>query len=156
MTTFNPDGAITRAEIATLIVRTLSKLDANADGGFTDVKKSDWYFGAVGSAKAYGIINGTSATTFAPKDQIRKDQIIAIAARTLRSEMKWKSPKNIDNYLKKFTDREKLPSWGTDDFALASMADLIILRTDGKFNPSDTMTRGDAAVVLYRLFMKIW
>ena len=40
-----------RAEIAALIVRTLSKLDPNADGGFTDVARSDWYFGAVGSAR---------------------------------------------------------------------------------------------------------
>jgi len=155
-TTFNPDGAITRAEIAALIVRTLSKLDENADGGFTDIKKTDWYFGAVGSAKSYGIINGMSETTFAPKSKIQKDQIIAIAARTLRSEMKWNNPKDTDKYLKKFTDKDKLPSWGTDDFALASMADLIVLRTDGKFNPSDTMTRGDAVIVLYRLFMKIW
>jgi len=156
VTTFSPDGAITRAEITALIVRTLSRLNENADGGFKDVKKSDWFCGAVGSAKKYGIINGTSATTFAPNDKIRKDQIIAIAARTLRSEMKWKTPKDTDKYLNKFTDKSSLPKWGTDDFALASMADLIVLRTDRKFNPSDTMTRGEAAIVLYRVFMKIW
>jgi len=33
-TTFNPDGSITRAEIAALIVRALGKLDPNADGQF--------------------------------------------------------------------------------------------------------------------------
>jgi len=155
-TTFNPDGAITRAEIAALVVRTLSKLDENADAKFADVKKADWYCGAVGSAKSYGIINGMSATTFEPLTKIKKEQIIAIAARTLRSEMKWKTPSDKEKYLKKFTDRKDLPNWGIDDFALASMADLIVLRTDGKFNPTDTMTRGDAAIVLYRLFEKIW
>lgn len=154
--TFNPDGTITRAEIAALIVRTLSKLNENADGKFKDVKKTDWYFGAVGSAKSYGIINGMTETTFEPVTQIKKEQIIAIAARTLRSEMKWKTPGDKERYLKKFSDRNTLSSWGIDDFALASMADLILLRTDGKFNPTDTMTRGDAAIILYRLFMKIW
>ena len=40
-TTFAPDSPITRAQIAQLIVKTLSKLDMNADGKFSDVKKSD-------------------------------------------------------------------------------------------------------------------
>jgi len=70
--------------------------------------------------------------------------------------MKYKTPKDMDKYLKKFTDRNALPDWGLEDFALASMADLIVPRTDGKFNPEGTMTRGEAAIVLYRLFMKIW
>lgn len=155
--TFSPDGQITRAEITAMIVRTLiSRFDENADGKFTDVKKSAWYFGAVGTAKTYGIINGMSATIFAPEHQIKKEQIIAIAARTLRSEMKYKTPEETEKYLKKFKDKNELPEWGLGDFALASMADLIVLRTDGNFNPGDTMTRGEAAIVLYRLFMKIW
>ena len=153
---FSPDLPITRAEIAAMIVRTLSKLDVNSDGNFDDVKKNDWFFGAVGSAKSYGIIQGTSIKTFEPRAQIKKEQIIAIAARTLRSEMKWKTPVDTDKYLNKFTDKGDLPGWGINDFALASMADLIILRTDGKFDPAEYMTRGDAAIILYRLFMKIW
>ena len=154
--TFNPDGAITRAEIAALIVRIISALDENADSQFADVKKSDWFFREVGSAKAIGLIHGTSPTMFEPRAQIKKEQIIAIAARTLRQEMNYNTPKDIDKYLKKFTDRNLLPSWGIDDFALASMCDLILVYTDGKFNPSNTMTRGEASVVLYRIFNLIW
>ena len=155
-TTFSPDNPITRAEITALIVRTLSMLDDNADGKFSDVKKSDWFFSAVGSAKALGIINGTSATTFEPNKQILKEQIIAIAARTLRIEMNYKTPQDREKYLSKFTDRKSLPTWGIDDFALASMANLIVLRQDGKFMPAVTMTRGEAAVVICRLFNKLW
>ena len=155
--TFEPDGEITRAEITAMIVRTLiSKFDENADGKFADVKRNAWYFGAIGTAKTYGIINGMSAVIFAPEIQIKKEQIIAIAARTLRSEMKYKTPKDTEKYLNKFKDKSELPSWGLDDFALASMADLIVPRTDGRFVPEGTMTRGEAAIVLYRLFMKIW
>ena len=155
-TRFSPDDPITRAEIAALIVRTLSRLDPNADGNFKDVKRSDWYFGAVGSAKAYGIIQGTSPTLFEPDNQILKEQIIAIAARTLKNEMKYKTPEDTDRYLRRFADKTDLPAWGAGEFALASMADLIVARADGLFDPAGTMTRGDAAIVLYRLFMKIW
>ena len=155
-TTFAPDSPITRAEIAALITRTLSKLDPNANGGFTDVAKADWYYGAAGSAKAYGIMNGTSATTFAPKVTIAKDQITAVAARVLRTEMNYKDPANTSSLLSTYTDSSKLASWSLTDLALATRENLVVKRSDGMFNPSGTMTRGDAAIVLYRMFLKIW
>ena len=155
-TTFSPDGTITRAEIAALIVRTLSKLDPNADGGFTDVGRSDWYFSAVGSAKRHGIVNGTSPTTFAPRSNIQKDQIVAICARTLRAEMRYRSPSNVSAILSAYTDYASIAQWGHEDIALATRENLVVRRTDGRFNGSATMTRGDAAIILYRMFMKIW
>ena len=155
---FSPDAPITRAEIAALILRTVSKLDANADGGFTDIKKSDWYYGAAGSAKKYGIINGTNAegTLFSPKANITKDQIVAISARTLSSEMKYKVPSDVNKYLGTYTDGSKIPEWGKGDIALATRENLVVKRADGKFAPTGTMTRGDAAIILYRMFKKIW
>ena len=154
-TTFGPDGRITRAEIAALIVRTLSKLDPDADGRFSDVRRSDWFFGAVGSAQRHGIVNGTSPTTFAPLSNILKDQIVAVCARTLRAEMKYRSPSNVSGVLSVYTDSASIAQWGREDIALATRENLVG-RTDGAFNGGATMTRGDAAVVLYRMFMKIW
>lgn len=155
-TTFSPDSTITRAEIAALIVRTLSKYDGNANGNFTDVSKSDWYFGAVGSAKKFGIMGGTSDTTFAPKVTIPKDQITAVAARVLRIEMKYKNPKDINRTLSVYTDIGSLANWSTTDISLATRENLVVKRVDGRFNPNENMTRGDAAIILYRMFMKIW
>jgi hypothetical protein len=153
---FSPDGTITRAEIAALIVRTLSKLDATADGGFSDVLQSDWYFGAVGSAKRFGIIKGVSATAFAPRATIQKDQIVAICARTLRAEMHYKDPQDEEGYLALYGDRGDIPAWGATDIALATRENLVLKRVDGRFCPATAMTRGDAAIILYRMFMKIW
>ena len=119
-TTFSPDAPITRAEITTLIMRTLSKLDPNADGGFIDVISGSWYFGAVGSAKRYGIVNGTSATTFAPNNTILKDQIVAICARTLRAEMGYRSPSNVSGTLSIYSDAGSIAQWGLEDIALAT------------------------------------
>ena len=155
-TTFSPDGAITRAEIASLIVRTLSKLDVGANGAFVDVKTSDWFFASVGSARKYGIINGISSTIFSPKAQIKKDQIVAVCARTLRNEMKYTNPANAQGILGIYTDSGNIPSWGIGDISLATRENLVVKRSDSKFNPADTMTRGDAAIILYRLFNRIW
>ena len=155
-TTFSPDGAITRAQIAALIMRALSKLDANANGGFTDVKTGDWFYGAVGSAKRHGIVNGTSETTFDPNSIIQKDQIVAICARTLRGEMKYKDPSNASSILSAYSDSGSIAGWAQIEVALATRENMIVKRTDGNFNGTSTMTRGDAAIILYRLFMKIW
>ena len=155
-TAFSPDSPITRAQIAMLITKTLSKLDANANGGFGDVKSSDWFYGAAGSAKNHGIMSGTSATTFAPNVNIPKDQIVAVSARVLRNEMKYNNPTGVDTVLNKYSDKSAIPDWAKTDVALATQLNLVVYRTDGDFAPTGTMTRGDAAIILYRMFMKIW
>ncbi len=155
-TEFSPDASISRAEIAALIVRTLSKLDPQANGGFTDVNSSDWFFGAAGSAKKHGIMSGTSASMFEPRSSIKKDQLVAVAARTLKEEMKYTVPSNVEQYLAAYNDRAEIPTWGRGDIALATRENMVAKRLDRKFGPGGHMTRGDAAVILYRMFMKIW
>jgi hypothetical protein len=155
-TAFSPDSPIKRAEIATLLVRTLSKFDASADGGFSDVKKSDWYFSSAASAKKHGIMGGTDINLFAPEMVIPKDQIVVVAARVLRSEMRYKNPANVGNILSVYTDAKALQDWSLTELALATRENLVVKRSDGSFGPAAPMTRGDAAVILYRLFMKLW
>ena len=154
-TTFSPDASISRAEIAALIVRTLSKLDPNEDGGFVDVTKDNWFFGVAGSSRKHGIINGYEDNTFRGNNVILKEQIIAVTARVLRNEMNYKTPENVSEYLT-YTDAENLPGWAKEDIALAEMANIVLQRVDGQFVPQDEMTRGDAAIILMRLFNKIW
>ena len=155
-TTFSPDSTITRAEIAALVVKTLSKLDPNANGGFTDVSRSDWFFGAVGSAKKYGIVNGVGNNMFLPKNVMSKQEILTVSANTLRREMGYRDPADINSLLNTYTDRSAIPSWANPSIALATRENLVVKRTDGKLNGAGGITRGEAAVILYRLFMKIW
>lgn len=44
--------------------------------GFSDVKSSDWYYGAVAWAVENGITSGTSATAFSPNDTCSNAQIL--------------------------------------------------------------------------------
>ena len=154
-TEYSPDNTITRAEVAALIVRMLGKLDPNADGGFADVTRSNWYFGAAGSSKRHGIITGFEDNTFRGTVQIPKDQLFVVLARVLKTEMNYSVPKSAADYLA-YSDADKIAAWAKDDVALATMANLIVKRTDGRFNPTEQMTRGDTAIVIYRLFQKIW
>ena len=63
---------------------------------------------------------------------------------------------NISGVLSTYTDASAIPEWARIDVALATRENLVVRRTDGAFNGTATMTRGEAALILYRMFMKIW
>lgn len=152
---FSPEDSISRAEVAALLLRVLSQVDPNADGEFVDVKKSDWFYGTAGSAKKYGMILGFEDNTFRGNTTIAKDQILAIASRVLKREMKYKTPDNISEWLT-FTDASVIADWAREDIALATMANIITRSEDNTIKSNENMTRGDAALIIMRLFYKIW
>ncbi len=153
-TTFSPDGSISRAEIAALIVRALGKLDSTATANFKDVTTADWYYTAAASSQKNGIINGYSDNTFKGKNPIIKQEIVAVAARVLKNEMNYKEPTNTQTYLAKYSDT--VAGWAQPEVALATRENLIVYRVDGTFSGAKNMTRGDAAIIIYRLFQHIW
>lgn len=152
---FSPEDSISRAEVAALLLRLLSQIDPNADGEFADVKKSDWFYGTAGSAKNYGMILGFEDNTFRGNMTIAKDQILTVSSRILKREMKYKTPENISEWLT-FADAGKIAGWAREDIALAAMANIITRSEDNRINSSEDMTRGDAALIIMRLFYKIW
>ena len=153
-TTFSPDASISRAEIAALIVRALGKLDSSATNSFTDVTTANWYYSAAGSSQRLGIITGYEDNTFRGTTAINKEQIVAVAARVLISEMNYKTPGDTATYLGKYSDT--VVAWAQPQVALATKENLVVYRTDGTFSGAKNMTRGDAAIIIYRLFQKIW
>ena len=87
-TTVDPSGTCTRAQLVCILYRIqgepkvvegyeLAKLRAP----FDDVPRGQWYTNAILWAKLTGIVNGTSATTFDPSDQITREQLAAILYR---------------------------------------------------------------------------
>jgi hypothetical protein len=155
-TEFAPTAKITRAEIATLLVLALKQMDPNANGNFADVKNSDWFFGAAGSSKKQGLITGYEDNTFRGGVNLPKSQIYSVSARILRNEMKYATPKDINASLKAFNDATSIPDWAKSDVALAAYAGLVTTRTDGKFGSEEEMTRGNAAIAVWRLYNKIF
>lgn len=132
----------------------LGKLNPKATADFTDVTKKDWYYSAAASSQQHGIIKGFEDNTFRGTTSINKIQIVAVASRVLISEMKYKMPSDISSYLSKYSDG--IAKWAQSEVALATKENLVVYRTDGTFSGDKTMTRGDAAIIIYRLFQRIW
>ena len=153
-TTFSPDKTISRSEVAALLVRAIGKLNNNATTGFTDVKTSDWYYTAAASSQKCGLIKGYDDNTFKGLNAIAKHESVAVAARTLMIEMNYKVPDEADWYLRRYSDT--VPTWARPEVALATKENLVVYRVDGTFSGSKPVTRGDAAILIYRLFQKMW
>lgn len=54
------------------------------DSRFTDVPVNKWYYDSVASIFSYGLMNGTTNTTFAPTSELPFQQAITIAARVCK------------------------------------------------------------------------
>ena len=153
-TNYSPNDSISRAELTALVLRALGKVDSKATTSFTDVTPANWYYATAASSQKLGYITGFEDNTFRGTVAINKEQIIVVAARVLGAEMNYKTPSNPAAYLSKYSDT--VVSWAQPQVALATRENLVVYRTDGTFSGAKNMTRGDAAIITYRLFQRIW
>lgn len=79
---------------------------------------------------------------------------MSAVARTLTNKLGYFNAD--ESVLSEFTDAGTIADWARSDIALAAYANMVIRRTDGSFEPEAQITRGDAAVILEKLFDKVW
>lgn len=77
---FDPDGSMTRAEFATIVVRALGLTPADT-GAFVDVASTAWYSPYVGAASTYGLINGVGEGRFSPDGTITRQEAAVMVSR---------------------------------------------------------------------------
>ena len=84
-TTFEPDGPTTRAQMATIVTRTLERVyELTLPTGavpFTDVTRTDPHRTAIGKLVATGVVAGTSATTYEPGRSVDRAQMASFLTR---------------------------------------------------------------------------
>lgn len=88
--TFKPEGEITRAEFAAIVVRLLGQ-EAQVEGAkastqFTDVPADHWAAGYVNIAVQAGVVNGYGNGMFGPEDLVEYQDAITMMVRALGYE----------------------------------------------------------------------
>lgn len=139
--TFRPNNTITRAEFATILVKSL-KLEAKQGKVFQDTA-NHWAKDAISTANAYGIINGYSNTIFGPDDLITREQMAVMLYKAANL-----TP--VANG-KVFTDRAKIAPWARDAVAAVSAKGIIAGYPDGSFGPKANASRAEAATVIVQI-----
>lgn len=149
--TFGPEMKVTRAQFATLLVKTFGILDEKAEGSFGDTPKDAWYYRAVASAVKVGIAKGRSDGNFAPNESIsRADMAVMInnAGKTLKLKA-FLQPIKASH---KYADDQSIPDYAREAINYTTMLGIFKGYTGDFFNAKLKAVRAEAAVVIYKLF----
>ncbi|WP_339244682.1 S-layer homology domain-containing protein [Paenibacillus sp. FSL R10-2796] len=144
---FAPKSNVTRAEFSKMLIRALNLENNSAIQSFSDVSSTAWYAPYVAVAAEKGIITGRSAAKFDPNATITRAEMATMISRALKSINP--DAKTDSTAISKFSDAAKISASLRDGVAFAASHNLVIGNA-GKFNPNDTATRAEAAVIIYR------
>ena len=144
---FMPQNKVTRAEFSAMLVRLMGIADNTATVTFDDVRKNDWFYVYVASAKKAGIINGRSETQFSPADNITRAEAVIMIHNVL-------SLKDCDfngTETSEFTDVSALDEKTNEKISQTASIGVVQGRDENTFAPYDNLTRAEAAVIINRI-----
>ena len=145
-TIIDPNGDMTRAEMAAIINRSFGCYVKADISKYTDVAKSKWYYDDVAMAVQMGTYNGRSASPMAPDAPISRQEAMTVVARAL--ELDYDAYAKTD--LSAFSDRDKISTWALPYVRAMVGADYIHGR--GKIlAPLDNITRAEFAQIFHNI-----
>jgi hypothetical protein len=145
-TTLDPNGDMTRAEMAAIINRSFGCYKTADISQYKDVAKSKWYYKDVARAVQMGTYNGRSASAMAPDAPISRQEAMTVVARAL--ELDYNAYAKTD--LSKFADEKNISSWALPYVRAMVGTDYIHGRTKG-LEPLDNITRAEFAQIFYNI-----
>lgn len=147
-TTFSPNTGMTRGMFVTALGRLAGiNPDSYKTGKFTDVKADAYYAPYVNWAAQNGIVEGVTATTFAPDTNINREQMAVIMANYAK-KLGYTVPKTLEAVT--FVDNASISSWAKDAVRAMQQAGILAGKTNNRFDPAGTATRAEVATVLRR------
>ncbi len=86
---FDPNGAVTRSQLATFMWRMVGHPTGSASSGFVDVVPGSFYVVAVDWMAHNNITTGTTATTFSPEQVVDRAQMVTFLLRSASTGSAW-------------------------------------------------------------------
>jgi uncharacterized surface protein with fasciclin (FAS1) repeats len=154
--TFKPNQSVTRAEFAALIQKAFgnqNRIRQLSQGGFSDVPSGYWAASAIQSAYETGFLSGYPGNVFKPNQQIPKVQaIVALTSGLSLTSSSTGTTTDLSTY---YTDASAIPNYAVNSVTAATQANLVVNYPDVKqLNPQQSLTRAEAAALLYQALVK--
>ena len=144
---FAPNSQTTRAQLVTILYRLAGQPAVSGDLPFTDVEAGTWYTDAVVWAAENGIVNGTTDATFAPGEDITREQLVTVLYRYAESKG-YDVSASAD--LSGYPDADQIQSYAAESVAWAVAEGLIQGFEDNTLRPAGNATRAQIATILMR------
>ncbi len=148
-TTFDPQGGVTRAQFAALVIRALGLWNLGGTVTFPDVQSDSWAAPVIRSAVAESFIEGYPDGTFQPQAQITNAQMAVIVGRVMRFLGIAAGQTAVTP-----SDETAIPAWAANDVQLVLSQGIMTTGSDGAFHPGATTNRAQAAQIIWNLMQK--
>lgn len=141
---FDPNGDLTRGQMATMLTRLL-KLAAAESAGFSDITDETWCADAVNRCAAAGIMLGNNGKAM-PNAPITRQEAMVMLARALGV-----APVTDTKALAKFADADKAGTFAQGYLAALVEAGIVKGTAEGKLDPLSNITRAEMVTIVDRL-----
>ncbi len=141
---FEPDRNVKREEFVKMLVVLAGKYTPSATAQFADVPAGHWSSAYIASAVNAGLISGISPSEFGLENNISRQDACVILARACAN-----LPKGTLQTA--FSDVADISDYAAEAVDFAASLGIINGNDDGTFRPLDSMTRAQAAKVLFVL-----
>ena len=147
-TAFAPNNNLNRGMLATILYRAAGSPKVSGSSDFTDVPAGKYYTKAVTWAAANGIVNGKTKTTFAPGEDVTREQL---------ATMLWRYAKLTggdlsadSSALSGFTDKDQVSNYAGEAMTWAVSKGIINGRNATTLAPKGNASRAEVATMVYR------
>lgn len=140
---FSPDGALTRAQAASIFNRIINGDSKVSEfSKFSDIKADKWYADDIAAIEKKGLINGYEDGTFRPEKPITRAEFAVI----------------VNNYLKLELGEEPIEfkdvkenHWAKKYIDILTSRGILSGKSKDKFHPEDKLKRSESAVIFNRV-----
>ena len=145
-TEFAPVMPMTRGMLVTVLGRYEKPNIAGFNNAFSDVPRGSYYEQYIAWAHGQGIVNGKSAASFAPNDEISRQDLCTIFVRYLEGK-----GHALSERAGKFSDDSGIAPYAKS--AVYKLANVGIVNgyTDGSFAPMGSAARAEVATIFFNL-----
>lgn len=148
---YKPERQVTRAEFIKLLLESTDLVEQNSASSFADIPANAWYYHAVASAQQLGLITGKADGLFHANDEITREEMAVIVYRLMQQL----DLTNTTQSAAAFADDDQIAPYAKD--AVHAMKQSGLLQGNGanQFNPKQSASRGEAAVIIFRLWQQV-
>ena len=143
----NPQGDLTRAEMAAIINRAFGTYALGDVSSYRDVSPQAWYYSDVRMAVHMGTYEGRDARTMDPDSGITRQEAMTVVARALQLD----TADYQDASLSRFQDRGEVSSWALPYVRAMVGADYIHGNEKRELAPQDPITRAEFAQIFHNI-----
>ena len=147
---FLPKNKVTNAEFCTMFANCV-KIDETSQAAitYTDIKESAWYYDTVSKLYGHGYL--TDDSTFSPNKAITREAAALIIGKWYASKYD-KDISEFKSHESKFADAAGINSEILPYLNLLSEENIISGYPDGKFYPTNTISRAEAVALLFQCY----